>query len=168
MTSVQKRIFGLLLFMAAVAFVLFALPNAVASQNLSMVQIFQPDEAAPLPYVLQMIAPSPTLNLALRHFIFYDYYYYGFPFFAPSALLLLPLQWLGRLGDIPLVMLVLRQFISVLPMLAALLRFPQLPFASSVRLPAQRAGCGTEQFLVSPGWDYVPPGCINHLLPETG
>jgi hypothetical protein len=121
MTSFQKRIFGLLLFMAAVAFVLFALPNAVASQNLSMVQIFSPDEAAPLPYVLKMIAPAPTLNLALRQFVFYDYYYYGFPFFAASALLLLPLQWLGRLGDIPLVMLILRQFVSVLPMLAALL-----------------------------------------------
>ena len=88
MTSVQKRIFGLLLFMAVLAFVLFALPNAVASQNLSMVQIFSPDETAPLPYVLQMIAPAPSLNLALRHFIFYDYYYYGFPFFAASALLL--------------------------------------------------------------------------------
>ncbi len=121
MTSVQKRFFGLLLFMAAVAFVLFALPNAVASLNISMVQVFQPDEAAPLPYVFQMIAHAPSLNQALRQFIFYNYYYYGFPFFAASALLLLPLQWLGRLGDMPLVMLVLRQFISVLPMLAALL-----------------------------------------------
>src|SRR5664280_1992605 len=121
MTLTQKRIFGLLLFMAVVAFVLFALPNAAASQNLAMVQIFQPDEAAPLSYIMKMIAPAPTLNLALRHFIFYDYYYYGFPFFAASALLLLPLQWLGRLGAIPLVMLILRQFVSVLPMLAALL-----------------------------------------------
>jgi hypothetical protein len=121
MTSVQKRIFGLLLFIAAVAFVVFALPNAVASLNLSMVQVFQPDEAAPLPYVFQMIAHTPSLSQALRQFIFYNYYYYGFPFFAASALLLLPLQWLGRLGDMPLVMLVLRQFISVLPMLAALL-----------------------------------------------
>ena len=66
MTSVQKRLFGLLLFMAAVAFVLFALPNAVASQNMSMVQVFQPDEAAPLPYVFQMIAHAPSLNQALR------------------------------------------------------------------------------------------------------
>jgi hypothetical protein len=121
MTATQKRIFALLLFMALVVFVLFALPNAVASQNLTMVQIFQPDEVAPISYIFKMIAPAPTLNLALRHFIFYDYYYYGFPFFAASALLMLPLQWLGRLGDIPLVMLVLRQFISVLPMLAALL-----------------------------------------------
>lgn len=121
MTSTQKRIFGLLLLMAAAAFYLFALPNSIASQNLSMVQIFQPDEAAPLPYIFRMIAPAPTLNLALRHFIFYEFYYYGFPFFASSALLLLPLQWLSRLGDMPLVMLLLRQGISVLPMLAALL-----------------------------------------------
>ncbi len=121
MTSHQKQTFGLLLAMAAVAFVLFALPNAVASKNLSMVQIFQPDETAPLPYVFNMIAPAPTLNLALRHFIFYDYYYYGFPFFATSALLLVPLQWFGQLGNIPLVMLILRQFVSVLPLLMGLL-----------------------------------------------
>jgi hypothetical protein len=121
MTKTQKRIFILLLFMAVVAFCLFALPNAVASDNLSMVQIFQPDEAVPLPYVFHMIAPATSLNLALRHFIFYDYYYYGFPYFAFSALVLLPLQWLGHLGDMPLVMLLLRQLVSVLPMLVALL-----------------------------------------------
>ncbi len=121
MTTTRKRIFVLLLFMAVAAFILFALPNAVASDNLSMVQIFQPDEAVPLPYVFRMIAPAPTLNLALRHFIFYDYYYYGFPYFALSGLVLLPLQWLGRLGDMPLVMLLLRQLVSVLPMLVGLL-----------------------------------------------
>jgi len=92
MSLSQKRIFALLLFMAAAAFIIFALPNAVASKNLAMVQIFQPDEAAPLPYVFQMITPAPSLNLALRHFVFYEYYYYGFPFFASSALLVLPLQ----------------------------------------------------------------------------
>lgn len=121
MTSKQKRIFALLLFMAAAVFGLFILPNAVASQNLSMVQMFQPDEAAPLPYVFHMIAPTATLNQALRAFVFYDYYYYGFPYFGMSALFILPLRWLGRLGDMPLVMLILRQFVSVLPMLAALL-----------------------------------------------
>jgi hypothetical protein len=121
MTSTQKRIFALLLLMAAVAFILFAWPNAAASQNLSMVQMFQPDEAAPLPYVFHMIAPANSLNQALRSFVFYDYYYYGFPYFGVSALLVLPLQWLGRLGDMPLIMLILRQFVSVLPMLAALL-----------------------------------------------
>jgi hypothetical protein len=59
MTTTQKRIFALLLFMAAAAFILFALPNAVASENVSMVQIFSPDEAAPLPYIFKMIATAP-------------------------------------------------------------------------------------------------------------
>jgi hypothetical protein len=86
-----------------------------------MVQMFEPDEAAPLPYVLRMIAPADSLDHALRAFVFYEYYYYGFPYFAASALALLPVQWAGRIADLPLVMLVLRQVISVLPMLAALL-----------------------------------------------
>ncbi|HTX92055.1 MAG TPA: hypothetical protein VMC09_12650 [Anaerolineales bacterium] len=121
MTSKQKRIFGGLLLMAAAAFALFILPNAVASQNLSMVQMFQPDEAVPMPYIFKMIAPAGSLNLALRQFVFYEYYYYGFPYFALSALVILPLQWAGRLADLPLVMLILRQVVSVLPMLAGLL-----------------------------------------------
>jgi hypothetical protein len=98
MTRTQKRIFGLLLLMAAVVFVIFIFPNARATDNLAMVQMFQPDEAAPLPYVFNMIAPAESLEKALRAFVFYDYYYYGFPYFSLSALTLLPLQWLGG-GD---------------------------------------------------------------------
>ena len=85
MDSNQKRIFTLLLLMAAAVFALFILPNEAASQNLSMVQMFQPDEAAPLPSVFHMIAPAASLNQALRAFVFYDYYYYGFPYFGLSA-----------------------------------------------------------------------------------
>ena len=121
MDSKQKRIFILLLVIATGIFALFILPNNVGSQNLSMVQMFQPDEAAPLPSVFHMIAPANSLNQALRSFVFYDYYYYGFPYFSFSALLLLPLRWMSRLGNLPLVMLILRQMVSVLPMLAALL-----------------------------------------------
>jgi hypothetical protein len=117
----KKRILIILLVMAAAAFALLALPNAAASQNMSMVQMFEPDEAAPLPSVLHMIAPAASPEQALRSFVFYEYYYYGFPYFALSALLVLPLQLLGRVGDLPLVMLVLRQLVSVLPMLAGLL-----------------------------------------------
>ena len=121
MSPSQKRIFALLLLMATAVFILVALPNAAASQNMSMVQMFEPDEAAPLPAMLHMIAPAPSLDQTLRYFVFYDYYFYGFPFFASSALAVLPLQWLGHIQDLPLVMLALRQLISVLPMLAALL-----------------------------------------------
>jgi hypothetical protein len=121
MTSQQKRMFFLLLLMATIVFILFSLPNSVASKNLAMVQMFQPDESSPLPYIFHMIAPAESINQALRSFVFYDYYYYGFPYFGLSAALLLPLQWMGYITNISLIMLILRQLVSVLPMLIALL-----------------------------------------------
>ncbi len=121
MSPKQKWIFSLLLVIAAAAFVLFSRPNAVASDNLAMVMMFEPDEAGPLPWMLRMIEPDENLDKTLRGFLFYGYYYYGFPYFALSALLVLPLQWLGQIQNMPLVMLVLRNGISVLPMMAALL-----------------------------------------------
>jgi len=103
-----------------------------------------------------MIAPAPTLNLALRQFVFYDYYYYGFPFFAASALLLLPLQWLSHLGDIPLVMLILRQFVSVLPMLAALLLLVYMQDG----FHSYRSPCCSPSFSACRRWYRIIPGTI--------
>lgn len=103
------------------AFLLFAIPNSRASSNLEMVQVFEPDEAMPLPYLLRMIAPAETIDRAIRQFVFYEYYFYGFPHFGFSALLLLPLKWLGQLDNVPWIMLVLRQGTSVLLMLLALM-----------------------------------------------
>jgi hypothetical protein len=88
---------------------------------MAMIQMFQPDEATPLPYVFQMIAPAENINQALRSFVFYEFYNYGFPFFGFSAALLWPLQSLGYITNLSLVMLILRQFSNVLPMLIALL-----------------------------------------------
>ncbi len=115
----NRRVVLILLLLSASYFTLFAFPNAVGSKNLEMVTIFQPDEGVPLPYVFQMIRPAATLKETLIHFFFYGYYFYGFPYFALSALALLPLKALGLLGDTTLVMLTLRQMISVLPMLLA-------------------------------------------------
>jgi len=117
----QKRIFSILLVLSALAFILLIFTNSVASEDAAMVRVFEPDEAAQLPYVLAMLAPAGSLVQAIKNFIFYQYYFYGFPFFALSAASLLPLKLLGMLGSTPLVMLVLRQAVSVLPMLIALL-----------------------------------------------
>ena len=117
----QRRNFVIVLAIAVAAFLLLCLPNYAASQNPAMVAMFEPDEAAQLPVALHMTAPAASLNQALRSFIFYDWYYYGFPFFGVSAALLEPIRWLGAIGNTSLVMLVLRQGVSVLPMLAALM-----------------------------------------------
>jgi len=120
-TAAQKWIGWILAGISLAVFALTALPNAQASEDLAMVRMFEPDEAAPLPHVLGMLAEAESLEQSLRNFLFYGYYFYGFPFFSFSALTLLPLKLAGMLDNLPLVMLMLRQLVSVLPMLAGLL-----------------------------------------------
>lgn len=121
MDHTQKRIFAILLLLSAALFVLFWIPNQAASEDMGMVLAFEPDEGVPFPYVLDMIHPGESLKQTIVNFISYDYYFYGFPYFAYSALLLAPLQAAGQIDNTPLVMVVLRNFVSVLPMLAAIL-----------------------------------------------
>lgn len=116
----QKKTFLVLLLLSLVYFLVFIPPNMAASNNIEMVSVFEPDEAVPLPYVLNMIRPTDSLKQALIQFAFYKYYFYGFPFFAYSAALLFPLQWLNLVNNTSLMMLVLRQLVSLLPLLAAI------------------------------------------------
>jgi hypothetical protein len=118
--STQKRTFLVLLLLSLVYFLIFVPPNMAASKNIEMVSVFEPDEAVPLPYVFNMIRPADSLKQALIQFAFYKYYFYGFPYFAYSAALLFPLQWLNLINNTSLVMLILRQLVSLLPLLAAI------------------------------------------------
>jgi hypothetical protein len=102
-------------------FVLISIPNAKASENIAMVSMFEPDEGIMIPVIRSMIAPRETVKDHLYYFLLYSYYFYGFPFFASSALVSLPLQWLNQIDNIPMLMLTLRQVISVLPMVLAVL-----------------------------------------------
>ena len=109
MTRVQKNILWIMVILNIVFFLAFIPSNKAASKDIAMVTIFEPDEGVPLPYVFNMIKPAPSLKDALIDFAFYKYYFYGFPYFAYSALLLLPLQAAGKLADLSLVMAVLRE-----------------------------------------------------------
>jgi hypothetical protein len=102
-------------------FVLISIPNAKASENIAMVSMFEPDEGIMIPVIRSMIAPRETVKDYLYYFLLYSYYFYGFPFFASSALVSLPLQWLNQIDNIPMLMLTLRQLISVLPMVLSVL-----------------------------------------------
>ncbi len=120
MSQIQKKNLLILATFNIIFFFIFAPSNLAASDNIEMVGIFEPDEAVPLPYVFNMIRPETNIKNALINFAFYKYYFYGFPYFAFSALLLIPVSVAGRLADIPLVMIILRQMVSVLPMLLAI------------------------------------------------
>jgi len=116
----RKLFSGLCLILAIVSFFLFAIPNAKASENLAMIQIFEPDEAALYPVISEMARPKGDLITFLKQFIVYGRYNKGLPFYGPSALLLLILRMMGFGEDFPIIFLTLRQFISVLPMLCGL------------------------------------------------
>lgn len=116
----QRNTILILLLLSLLYFVLFIPPNIAASKNLAMISVFEPDEDAELQYALNMIRPADNLKNALIQFFFYKFYFYGFPHFAYSAALLLPLRSLNLLENTSLVMVTLRQMVSLLPLLAAI------------------------------------------------
>jgi hypothetical protein len=136
MNSGQKRIFAALVLICAFYFALFIFPNNTGAKDQMMISLFEPDEFAQFPIVLKMLTPREQLDKTLLNFIAYRHYYYGSPFYFSSALLVLPLQLAGNIYQhTQLAMLLLRQFISVLPMLGALLllTFIQTRFTSCIK-----------------------------------
>lgn len=115
MTPLQKRIFFILLAIGSLYFILFIPPNNTGADDQMMISLFEPDEFAQYPIAEKMVAPAESLKQALINFLIYGHYYYGWTFYAASALLVL----IGT--SVQQDMLLLRQFISVLPMLGALL-----------------------------------------------
>jgi hypothetical protein len=122
MTKTQKSVLGVLLLIGLAYFLLFLLPNSKGARDGDMVSIFEPDEGVQFAHPLRMISGGDSYKDLIRKFFFYQHYYYGFPFYLASvALVLLPVKLLHGLGDVPLQMLWLRQIISVLPMILAVL-----------------------------------------------
>ena len=121
MPNHPKWILITLILISVAFFVILLIPNAKASENIAMVSMFEPDEGIMVPVIQKMIAPKESLKHFIYYFAAYEYYYYGFPFFALSAIPAFFIQWANQLGNIPLVMTSFRQLISVLPTLFALL-----------------------------------------------
>jgi hypothetical protein len=128
----QKRVLWVLLAVSVVYFSVFIFPNNTGAKDRMMISIFEGDEFAQYPVVMRMLEPRDTFKQTLLNFIEYEHYYYGSPFYFSSALLLLPVKLAQGLENTQLNMLLLRQFISVLPMIAALLllTFTQTRFQS--------------------------------------
>lgn len=122
MTSKQKRILALLLLAGALYFVLFIFPNATGAKDPAMLSIFEPDESAQYTHPMRMLSPGKSFTQNLNKFINYQHYYYGYPFYIVSIVFaLLPLKLLVGIGNTAYNMLAMRQMVSVLPMVLAVL-----------------------------------------------
>ena len=118
MAEKQNRTLFTLVGLGALYFFLFIFPNLTGAQDANMLAVFEVDEFAQYPHVIRMLTPADTPYQTLRNFFIYLHYVYGYPLFFFSALALLPLKLVFGAGwteMTPLIVLVLRQVLSVFP-----------------------------------------------------
>ena len=130
----QKKVLWVLLLVGLLYFAVFFLPNARGADD-SRALSANGDENITYPYVVRMLTPGSTFNETRANLFLYEDYHYGYPFYAYSSLVVLPVRLaLGQsfTQHALLNLLLLRQFVSVLPMIVAalLLVFMQTRFQS--------------------------------------
>lgn len=132
------RTIWLLLVCSALYFVLFIFPNLSGAQTPDMLAIFEVDEFAQYEHAVRMASGTDNWRDSLREFVVYQHYFYGYPFYFFSALVLLPLRLLlgsGWAEHTSTIVVVLRQLINVLPNLLSvwLLTYAATEFKSSFK-----------------------------------
>ena len=103
---------------------MFIFTNRLGAQNVDMMAVFEIDEFAQYPYLTPMLGGGESIKQVVRNFLVYGHYYYGYPFYFFSGLVLVPLRLiLGQnwSANSQLSMLVLRQMVNVLPNLLSAL-----------------------------------------------
>jgi hypothetical protein len=118
----NKFNWGILLFIGVVYSSIFIFPNMQGAKNPEMLAIFEIDEYAQFPHLARMLTPGDSLYQTIRNFTVYLHYFYGYPFYFFSAVVVLPIRLIFGADWVimtPVIVGVLRQLISVLPMIAA-------------------------------------------------
>jgi len=116
----QKRNLRILTFVGIIYFILFIFPNASTMGSDNPIVYLHTDEFVTYPIVERMLDFGPDLSTTWGRLIIYGDYHYGYPFYFLSMLTLLPLrliQGTGFYDHTEINILILRQVISVLPMI---------------------------------------------------
>ncbi len=136
MDSAQKRTLTWILLLGLAYFAVFIFPNALGARSERMLLATSLDEPITYPHVVRMLTPASDWKDLFSRWVIYGDYHYGYPFYLASALVVLPVRLIhGALftNFTQINLLLLRQLISVLPMLAAviLLVYAQTRFHST-------------------------------------
>lgn len=109
----------LLILLGVMYFCLMIPFNLTGAETPEMLEVFEVDEYAQYPHLMRMLSPGDDFYQTIRNFFIYLHYYYGFPFYFWSALSVLPLKIFGSVwpDNTRMIVCVLRQMISVLPMI---------------------------------------------------
>lgn len=115
--------FSIYLLLCAAVFLLLIFPNATGAKDGNMLAVFEIDEFAQYPHLLRMLTVGNSFYQTIRNFVIYLHYFYGYPFYFFSALAGLPLRLIlggDWITHTQLIVTVLRQLVTVLPMLASI------------------------------------------------
>ncbi len=124
MAVTQKKTLLVLMLLGLLYFGIFIFANRLGAKNVDMMAVFEVDEYAQYPYLAPMLSGGGSIKQVVRNFMVYGHYYYGYPFYFFSGLVLLPLRLiLGQswTANTQLSMLILRQMVNVLPNLLSAL-----------------------------------------------
>ena len=116
----QKRNFRVITIIGVLYFILFIFPNASTMGSDNPIVYLHKDEFVTYPIVERMLEYSPNLSETWGRLIIYGDYHYGYPFYFLSMLAVLPLRIIQGndfFNHTEVNILILRQVISVLPMI---------------------------------------------------
>ena len=135
MDKTQKRTFWILALIGLLYFAVFFFPNASTGGSDNPIVYLDRDEYVTYPIVERMLAFDGDIHSIWGSLIIYGDYHYGYPFYFLSMLVLLPLrliQGTDFFNHTAFNILMLRQFINVLPMLltAGIFTYIQTHFKS--------------------------------------
>ncbi len=120
----QRLTLTVMLVIILVVFVAYGFVNWRGADDYEAFFRQSSDEAVMYPILMDSMKPGDDLRATLYHIFIYEDYHYGYPFYALSQLVLLPVKWLTGDGferNLQVNMLLLRQVTSVLPLLLAAL-----------------------------------------------
>jgi hypothetical protein len=119
-TSTQRRVFWTLSVIGLIYFAAFIPGNLQNADDPHTFFLHGGDEYITYPNVVTMLTPGETFHTSMYRLFIYEDYHYGYPFYAFSALvLLLPRLVIssGFAEQTRINLLLLRQMVSVLPMI---------------------------------------------------
>lgn len=124
MSKKQKINLGMLALVALMYFAAFAIPNATGAEDEHTLFLNSVDESFQYPNLIRMVTPGEDIHETRFRILSYGHYIYGYPFYVYSALVILPVRLIygeQLTAHTQLNLLLLRQMVSVLPMILALL-----------------------------------------------
>ena len=122
MSKTQRRVLLVLVGIGLAYFAVFLYPNSYGARSETILLAASADEHVTYPYVIRILTPGKTFNETRANLFLYEDYHYGYPFYALSSLVVLPVRLIygeAFTQHMQLNMLLLRQFISILPMILA-------------------------------------------------